>query len=84
LRLTNAAEAQHAMLEATIGHAKSLHEVLEGVPDVQAGALVYAASLLAVDRRKRVNRYYLRYLAARLQLPRDLVRSLEKRFTTAV
>ncbi len=84
LRLTNAAEAQHAMLEATIGHAKSLHEVLEGVPDVQAGALVYAASLLAVDRRKRVNRYYLRYLAARLKLPRDLVRSLEQRFTTAV
>jgi uncharacterized membrane protein YebE (DUF533 family) len=53
------------------------------VPDVKSGAIVYAASLLAIDRRKRVNRYYLRYLAARLQLPRDLAENIEQRFTMA-
>ena len=83
LRLTNATEAQHAALDAIVGGAKSLHEVLSAVPDVQAGALVYAASLLAIDRRKRVNRYYIRYLAARLGLPRDIARDLEQRFTSA-
>ena len=83
LRLTNATEAQHAALDAIVGSAKSLHEVLCEVPDVQAGALVYAASLLAIDRRKRVNRYYIRYLAARLALPRDVTRDLEQRFTSA-
>jgi uncharacterized membrane protein YebE (DUF533 family) len=84
LRLINATDEQHAAVEALTGHAKSLHEVLDDVSDVQEGALVYAASLLAIDRRKRVNRYYLRYLAARLELPRDLVRTLEQRFNSAL
>jgi uncharacterized membrane protein YebE (DUF533 family) len=57
--------------------------VLTAVPDVQAGARVYAASLLSIDRRKPVNRHYLRYLAARLQLPRELAHSLEQRFRAA-
>lgn len=83
LRLLNAAESQHAMLPGILAHRKPLNEVLSGVPDVQAGAVVYAASLLAIDRRKRVNRYYLRYLAARLKLPRDLARNVEQRFTSA-
>lgn len=83
LRLLNAAESQHAMLPAIMTQRKSLHDVLASVPDVQAGAIVYAASLLAIDRRKRVNRYYLRYLAARLKLPRDLARNVEQRFTSA-
>jgi uncharacterized membrane protein YebE (DUF533 family) len=50
------------------------------VHDVQTGALVYAASLMAVDRRQPVNRYYLRYLAARLQLSEELAGSLEQRY----
>lgn len=83
LRLLNATESQHAMLPTLIAHRKSLQDVLASVPDVQHGAIVYAASLLAIDRRKRVNRYYLRYLAARLKLPRDLARNVEQRFTAA-
>ena len=83
LRLTNATEDQQAALGDLVGRARSLHDILADLPDVQAGALIYAASLLAVDRRKRVNRYYLRYLAARLGLPRDVVRDLEQRFTSS-
>jgi uncharacterized membrane protein YebE (DUF533 family) len=64
-------------------HPKPLAEVLREVRDVKTGALVYAASLLAIDRRKPVNRHYLRYLAARLQLPQPLARSLEQRFRLA-
>lgn len=83
LRILNANESQHEILRGVLANRKPLNEVLAGVPDVQAGAIVYAASLLAIDRRKRVNRYYLRYLAARLKLPRDLARNVEQRFTTA-
>ena len=72
-----------ALLEAALAQPKPLNELLREVRDVQAGALVYAASLMAVDRRKPVNRYYLRYLAARLQLSEELVGSLEQRFRSA-
>ena len=54
--------------------------LLAEVRDVQTAALVYAASLMAVDRRQPVNRYYLRYLAARLQLSDELAKSLEQRY----
>ena len=80
----NAAEAHRTTLAAAIETRKSLGEVLARVPDVQTGAVVYAASLLSIDRRKRVNRYYLRYLASRLKLPPDLSRSLEQRYTATM
>jgi uncharacterized membrane protein YebE (DUF533 family) len=47
---------------------------------VETGALVYAASLLALDKRKPVNGYYLQYLAVRLQLSDELAESLHQRF----
>jgi uncharacterized membrane protein YebE (DUF533 family) len=72
---------QRATLMHALERAKPLPEVLKDVKDVQTGAIFYAASLLAIDRRKSVNRQYLRYLAARLQLSTDLSRNLERRFT---
>jgi hypothetical protein len=72
-----------ALLDAALAQPKPLNELLREVRDVQAAALVYAASLMAVDRRKPVNRYYLRYLAARLKLSEELVGSLEQRFRSA-
>ena len=80
----NAGEDQRARLPAMIEERKPLAEVLEQVSDGETGAMVYAASLLATDRRKRVNRYYLRYLAERLKLSRDLARSVEQRFNAAL
>jgi uncharacterized membrane protein YebE (DUF533 family) len=80
----NAAEDQRSVVDRAIGHPRTLAQTLNEAKDVQTGALVYAASLLAVDRRKLVNRQYLRYLAARLQLHKDLTRSLEQRFYLAV
>lgn len=60
-----------------------LNTVLAQITDIHAAALVYAASLIAVDQRKPVNRLYLRYLAARLQLPEELVGSLDQRFRSS-
>jgi uncharacterized membrane protein YebE (DUF533 family) len=83
LQFLNAAEAQQSMLAAALDRPRPLADVLAGARDVQTGAIVYAASLLVVDRRKLVNRHYLRYLAARLQLPKELARSLEQRYRAA-
>ena len=84
LERLNATEDQLANLDAALDQSKPLAHVLAEVKDVQTGAIVSAASLLAIDRRKLVNRLYLRYLAARLQLPRDVSRSLEQRYFAAV
>ncbi len=80
----NAADDQRARLPTMIEERKPLAEVLERVADGETGAMIYAASLLATDRRKRVNRYYLRYLAERLRLSRDLARGVEQRFNPAL
>ncbi len=71
---------ESGFLDVALEHPKSLNELLRDVRDVQAGALFYAASLLAIDQRNPVNHHYLRYLAARLQLSDELVASLEHRF----
>jgi uncharacterized membrane protein YebE (DUF533 family) len=72
-----------APVDAALANPKPLPEVLRQVRDVETAALVYAASLIAIDQRRRVNRHYLRYLAARLQLPDDLAGSLEQRFRSS-
>jgi hypothetical protein len=83
LSLVNPSDNERALLETALARPKPLNEILEQVQDIQTGALVYAASLMAVDQRKPVNRHYLRYLAARLQLSEELVGSLEQRFHSA-
>jgi uncharacterized membrane protein YebE (DUF533 family) len=80
----NASDDQRAGLADLTARRKPLGELLADVADAETGAMVYAASLLASDRRKRVNRYYLRYLAERLNLSKDLARSLEQRFNAGL
>lgn len=80
LDLVNPSADERAFLSRAIESPTPLNEILSKVHDVQTGALVYAASLMAVDRRQPVNRYYLRYLAARLQLSDELTKSLEQRY----
>jgi hypothetical protein len=83
LGLVDAADDARAFMDEALKEPKPLNEILAGVKDVQTGALVYAASLMALDERKPANRYYLKYLAARLQLSDELVLSLEQRYRAA-
>jgi uncharacterized membrane protein YebE (DUF533 family) len=80
LTLVNPRENEQAYLSEALRQPKPLNELLTRVRDVETGALVYAASLLALDERKPVNGYYLKYLAARLQLSDELAESLHQRF----
>lgn len=80
LNLVDASADEKAFLDAAMSRPTPLNDILGEVRDVQTGALVYAASLMAVDQRKPVNRFYLQYLAARLQLSDELIESLEQRY----
>ena len=84
LERLKATPEQLANVDAALDHPQPLAHALSSVKDVQTGAIVYAASLLAIDRRKLVNRQYLRSLSARLQLPKDVCRALEQRFFATV
>jgi uncharacterized membrane protein YebE (DUF533 family) len=53
-----------------------LLELVELTPDLEAGAEVYAASLLAVDPNQPLSQRYLEELARRLQLPAELVNAV--------
>jgi len=83
LSLVEPNEDERAFLDRVLGEPKPLNAILGEVRDVETGALVYAASLMAVDQRRPVNRYYLKYLAARLQLSEELVGSLEQRYRSS-
>ncbi len=83
LGLIDPDERETAFFEQALRQPKPLNEILRDVRDVESSALVYAASLMAVDQRKPVNRYYLKYLAARLQLPEELTGSLEQRYRSS-
>ena len=80
LSLVDPSEDERAFLEKALTRPRPLNDILSEVHDVETGALVYAASLMALDERKPVNRYYLKYLAARLQLSEELTGSLEQRY----
>ena len=83
LSLVHLKDEERRLLDSALATPQPLNAVLRAVRDVQTAALVYAASLMAVDQRKPVNRLYLRYLAARLQLSEELVGSLEQRFRSS-
>jgi uncharacterized membrane protein YebE (DUF533 family) len=60
-----------------------LLELVELTPDTEAGAEVYAASLLAIDPSQPVSQRYLEELARRLQLPPELVRAVQAEVESA-
>jgi uncharacterized membrane protein YebE (DUF533 family) len=84
LERLNADAAQREAFLQALNAPKALPDALANVRDVSVGAMVYAAALLAIDRRQLVNRHFMRYLAARLDLSAQLARSLEQRFRPAV
>ena len=84
LQRLNANDAHRDTIARTLSQPGALRDVLGSVRDLRMGATVYAASLLAMDRRKLVNRHFMRYLATRLDLSPQLARSLEQRFRPTV
>jgi uncharacterized membrane protein YebE (DUF533 family) len=73
-------EAERRMLAEAIQTPMPLGALLRQVQEARLGAQGFAASLLALDRRSRVNQAWLDYLAARLGLPAAVVDGLKRRY----
>ena len=80
LGLANATEAHRAAAFTALDRPKALSALLATIEDVQAGAVAYAACLLALDLARPANRQFARYLSARLNLPEQVARSVEQRY----
>ncbi|TNC16004.1 tellurite resistance TerB family protein [Methylobacterium terricola] len=76
----SAAEAERQRLDKALAAPLALGDLLDAIQAADLGASAYAASLLAIDQRRRVNQLYLAYLAERLGLSEDIVSSLHRRY----
>lgn len=57
-----------------------LEVLLRDVRDPHLASLVYAASLMAIDKHGEINRAYLHYLAMRLRLPPPVLERLHSQY----
>ncbi len=71
---------ESGFIAAAIRKPLPLDTLLRDVRDPHLASLVYAASLLAVDKHSEVNRAYLHYLATRLQLPEAVLDRLHSQY----
>ena len=80
LEATGAGEAERHLLPEAMRQPRLLSHLLREAQETHLGAHAYAASLLALDQRSRVNQAWLDYLAARLGLPTEVTNSLNRRY----
>ena len=67
-------------ISAAIRKPLPLEVLLRDVRDPHLASLVYAASLLAIDKHGDINRAYLHYLATRLRLPAAVLERLHSQY----
>lgn len=78
---TLASQAGEAgFVTAAIRKPLPLEVLLRDVRDPHLASLVYAASLLAIDKHGDINRAYLHYLATRLRLPQPVLDRLHAQY----
>ncbi len=82
LRRVGADDGLARQLEAAFDVPQPLGSLLAEVQAAGLATHAYAAALLAIERRGRANRAFLRYLSARLGLAPDVASSLERRYRT--
>ena len=80
LRRVGAGAPEEARLAAALAEPQNLGALLGRVEAEGLATHAYAAALLAINRRGRVNRAFLDYLAGRLGLAAEVARSLERRY----
>ncbi|WP_237476487.1 DUF533 domain-containing protein [Lichenibacterium dinghuense] len=67
-------------ITAAIKRPLPLEVLLRDVRDPHLASLVYAASLLAIDKHGDINRAYMHYLATRLRLPPAVLERLHSQY----
>lgn len=75
-----AGEAEKQRMAAAVDEPQHLGRLLARVLDESLGTHAYAAALLSINRRGRVNRAFMDYLAGRLGLSSEITSALERRY----
>jgi len=80
LASVGAAEADLARLDAALAAPEPLAPLLDALLAAQLGPYAYAVSLAATDRHSPAGSLYLEYLAARLAVPANIIKSVNRRY----
>jgi len=80
LATVGAAKADLARLDAALATPEPLAPLLDAVLAAHLGPYAYAVSLAATDRHSPAGPLYLEYLAARLAVPANIVKSVNRRY----
>jgi len=80
LASVGAAEADLARLNAALAAPEPLASLLDALLAAHLGPYAYAVSLATTDRHSQAGPLYLEYLAARLAVPANIVKSVNRRY----
>lgn len=80
LATVGAAEADLARLNAALATPEPLAPLLDALLAAHLGPYAYAVSLATTDRHSPAGPLYLEYLAARLAVPANIVKSVNRRY----
>jgi len=80
LATVGAAEADLSRLDAALAAPEPLTPLLDALLAANLGPYAYAVSLAATDRHSPAGPLYLEYLAARLAVPANIVKSVNRRY----
>ncbi len=80
LATIGAAEADLARLDAALAAPEPLAPLLDALLAAHLGPYAYAVSLATTDRHSQAGPLYLEYLAARLAVPANIVKSVNRRY----
>ncbi len=80
LATVGAAEADLSRLDAALAAPEPLTPLLDALLAAHLGPYAYAVSLAATDRHSPAGPLYLEYLAARLAVPANIVKSVNRRY----
>ncbi len=80
LATVGATEADLARLDEALATPEPLARMLDAILTAHLGPYAYAVSLAAVDRHTQAGPLYLEYLAARLAVPTNVVKSVNRRY----
>ena len=80
LASVGAAEADLARLDAALATPEPLAPLLDALLAAHLGPYAYAVSLATTDRHSPAGPLYLEYLAARLAVPANIVKSVNRRY----
>lgn len=80
LATVGAAEADLARLDTALATPEPLAPLLDALLAAHLGSYAYAVSLATTDRHSPAGPLYLEYLAARLAVPANIVKSVNRRY----